>query len=47
MPVILSRLEIEKIIQNISNTKHYLAISLAYGAGLRVSEIVNIRTYAV
>ncbi|MBU0721959.1 tyrosine-type recombinase/integrase [Patescibacteria group bacterium] len=43
LPVVLSRLEIEKIIHNISNIKHRLAISLAYGAGLRVSEIANMR----
>jgi len=43
LPVILSRLEIKKIICNISNIKHCLAISLAYGAGLRVSEVVNMR----
>jgi len=43
LPVILSRLEIKKIIRNISNIKHCLTISLAYGAGLRVSEVVNMR----
>lgn len=43
LPVILSRAEIEKIISNIGNNKHRLMISLAYGAGLRVSEVVNMR----
>ncbi len=42
LPVVLSRSEIEKIIQSISNTKHRTMISLGYGAGLRVSEVVNI-----
>lgn len=43
LPVILSRAEIEKIISNIGNNKHRLMVSLAYGAGLRVSEVVNLR----
>ena len=43
LPVILSRTEIEKIISNIGNNKHRLMVSLAYGAGLRVSEVVNMR----
>ena len=41
LPVVLSCAEIEKIISNISNNKHRLMIALAYGAGLRVSEVVN------
>lgn len=43
LPVVLSRAEIEKIISSIVNNKHRLMVSLAYGAGLRVSEIVNMR----
>lgn len=43
LPVILSHAEIEKIISNINNNKHRLIVSLAYGAGLRVSEVVNMR----
>ncbi len=43
LPVVLSRTEIEQIISNIRNNKHRLIISLAYGAGLRVSEAVNMR----
>lgn len=43
LPVILSRAEIEQIISNIRNNKHRLIISLAYGAGLRVSEAANMR----
>jgi len=43
LPVVLSRLEIEKIIETIDNPKHKLLISLAYGAGLRVSEAVSLR----
>lgn len=43
LPVILSRAEIEKIISNIYNNKHCLMISLGYGAGLRVSEVINMK----
>lgn len=43
LPVVLSRAEVEKIISNIYNNKHRLMISLAYGSGLRVSEVVNMR----
>lgn len=43
IPVILSRKEIHKIITSIKNKKHKLIISLAYGAGLRVSEVANLR----
>ncbi len=43
LPVVLSWEEINKIIAAITNVKHKLMISLAYGAGLRVSEVVNIK----
>lgn len=43
LPIVLSRNEIEKIIGAIENRKHKLLISLSYGAGLRVSEAVNLR----
>lgn len=43
IPMILSRKEIKKIISVILNQKHRLLISLAYGAGLRVSEVVKMR----
>ncbi len=43
LPVVLSRSEIEKIIGTIDNRKHQLLISLSYGAGLRVSEAINLR----
>lgn len=44
LPVVLSRSEIEKIINSIDNKKHKLLISLSYGAGLRVSEVINLKT---
>lgn len=43
IPIVLSRDEIQKIIGAISNKKHKAMISLAYAAGLRVSEAVNIK----
>lgn len=43
LPVVLSRAEILKLITVPKNHKHRLLLSLAYGTGLRVSEIVNTR----
>lgn len=43
LPVVLSRNEIERIIDSIENTKHKLLVSLSYGAGLRVSEVINLK----
>lgn len=43
LPVVLSRAEIQQIIETIDNSKHKLMIALAYGAGLRVSEIINLK----
>ena len=43
LPVVLSRKDIIEIINKITNTKHKLLISLSYGAGLRVSEGVNLK----
>lgn len=43
LPVVLSREEIKKIIDVIGNPKHKMMIALAYGAGLRVSEIVRLK----
>lgn len=43
LPVVLSRDEIGRIIAVTKNNKHRLMIALAYGAGLRVSEIINLR----
>lgn len=44
LPVVLSRTEIEKIINSIKNKKHQLLIALSYGAGFRVSEAINLKT---
>lgn len=43
LPVVLSRDEINSIIEAISNEKHKLIIALAYAGGLRVSEIINLK----
>ncbi len=43
LPIVLSREEIKNIIEVIKNKKHKLIISLAYGAGLRISEVVNLK----
>lgn len=43
LPVVLSRNEIEDIIGSLENKKHKLLIALSYGAGLRVSEAINLK----
>lgn len=43
LPVVLTRQEIIKIINSASNLKHKLLLSLLYGSGLRVSEVVKIK----
>jgi integrase len=43
LPVVLSRKDIKTLVNSIKNHKYRLMIGLAYGAGLRVSEIVNLR----
>lgn len=43
LPIVLSREEVGRIIEATKNTKHKLMISLAYGAGLRVSEVVGLK----
>ena len=43
LPIVLSRVEIKKIIESSKNSKHRLLLSLAYGAGLRVSEAISLK----
>ena len=43
LPVVLSKEQILSMISVLHNLKHRLIISLAYGAGLRVSEVANLR----
>lgn len=43
LPIVLSRSEIQKIIDATDNPKYKLMISLGYACGLRVSEVINLR----
>jgi len=43
LPIVLSRDEIRKILESPKNAKHKLLLSLAYGSGLRVSEVVALK----
>jgi len=43
LPVVLNRSEIKALIEATNNQKHKLLLSIAYGAGLRVSEAVNLK----
>jgi len=43
MPVVFEHAEIIILLRNIKNLKHQLMIALAYGAGLRVSEVVDLK----
>lgn len=43
LPVVLSRSEIGKIIESLKNPKHKLLLSLAYGSGMRVSEVIALK----
>lgn len=43
LPVVLNKNEIISLIDSLTNIKHKLIISLLYGSGLRVSEIVKLK----
>ena len=43
LPTVLEKEEIVKIINSIKNKKHQLMIKLTYSAGLRVSELLNLK----
>jgi len=43
LPVILNRNEIARLIEVTNNKKHKLILSITYGSGLRVSEVVNLK----
>lgn len=42
LPAVLSRKEIVSLLSTTENAKHKLLLALAYGAGLRVSEVVDL-----
>jgi integrase/recombinase XerD len=43
LPVILSREEVGRLIEAARNLKHRTALSVAYGAGLRASEVIALK----
>lgn len=43
IPIVLSHDEIQKIINITANKKYELIIALTYGAGLRISEVINLK----
>jgi len=43
IPDVLTRKEVKTLIDNIKNPKHQLIIKLAYGCGLKLSEVVNLQ----
>jgi site-specific recombinase XerD len=43
LPVILSREEVSRLIGSAENLKHQTALAVAYGAGLRASEVVALK----
>ena len=42
MPIILSVEEVTRLLKSASNLKYQAALSVAYGAGLRASEVVHL-----
>ncbi len=43
LPIVLSQTEIQKMFDVCQNLKHRVILSLLYGAGLRVSELINLK----
>jgi site-specific recombinase XerD len=43
IPIVLAKEEILAILDSIKNIKHRLMVAIAYGAGLRVSEVVSLK----
>lgn len=43
LPIVLSAIEVGRVLNSIKNNKHWLMVSLMYSSGLRVSEVVKIR----
>ncbi len=43
LPAVLTKEEVKKLIENVNNPKHKIMVSLMYSAGLRVSELVNLK----
>ena len=43
LPVVLSREEVASLLAAVDNRKHQTALAVAYGAGLRASEVVSLK----
>lgn len=43
LPVVLTKTEVPRLLSATKNSKHKLLLSLAYGAGLRVNEALNLK----
>jgi len=43
IPVVLSREEVAHLLAAVHNVKHHTALSVAYGAGLRASEVISLK----
>ena len=43
IPTVLSKEEVKKLLGSLSNKKSWLMVSLIYGCGFRVSELVNLK----
>ena len=43
LPVVMTKEEVLRILGELKNKKHRLLVGLAYGAGLRVSEVVSVK----
>jgi integrase len=44
LPVVLSAAEVARFLAGVTNLKHRIALTTAYAAGLRVSEVVRLKT---
>ena len=47
IPALLTRQEVQTIIQSTRNLKHYTMLSLCYGCGLRLSEVIAVKVSAL
>ena len=43
LPVVLSQDEVARLLAAVTNLKHHTALSLAYGTGLRASEVIGLK----
>ncbi len=43
LPIVLSRIELDRMFTVPQNVKHKLLLMVAYGAGMRISEVKNLR----